>query len=90
MSQSQKEKQDLFDAAVKLSAVLLAKGASEDDPQLALIRHTIMTACGAINDKGTAMLLQHHLNEFVDSVRILQKSTTLADVGLERALEYQN
>jgi hypothetical protein len=49
-----------------------------------------MTACKAINNKDTAMLLQHHLNEFVDSVRILQKNTTLVEVGLERALKNQN
>jgi hypothetical protein len=49
-----------------------------------------MTACKAISNKDTAMLLQHHLNEFVDSVRILQKNTTLVEVGLERALKNQN
>lgn len=90
MSQNQKENQQLFDAAVKLSAILLSKGAAEEDGQLSLLGHTIMTACKAINDKDTAMLLQHHLNEFVDSVNLLQENTTAAEVGLERASANQN
>jgi GAF domain-containing protein len=90
MSQQQKENQQLFDAAVKLAAIFVAKGSSEEDVQLSLLGHTIMTACKAISNKDTAMLLQHHLNEFVDSVRILQKNTTLVEVGLERALKNQN
>jgi hypothetical protein len=90
MSQQQKENQQLFEGAIKLGSIFLAKGSEEEDVQLTLLGHTILTACKAITDKNTAMLLQHHLNEFVDSVHILQKNTTLARVASKRALENQN
>jgi hypothetical protein len=90
MSLPQNEGQELSNMVIELAALILAKGIEEDDWQISLLGHTIMIACKAINDRDRSMLLQHHLNEFIDSVHIVEKTTTLAEVAMEKASQNQN
>jgi hypothetical protein len=79
MSQKEKENQELFDAAVQLSRIISVKGAMEDDSQFRLLGHAINTACKAIMTKEGCIHLQHHLNAFVDSIRMAKGELEVVD-----------
>lgn len=79
MSQKEKENQELFEAAVKLAQILSVKGKMEKNPQLQLLGHAIVTSCKAISTKEGCILLQHHLNAFVDSIRMANGDLKVSD-----------
>lgn len=45
-------------------------GEEQESVQLMLLGHSIITACKAVSQKEGCILLQRHLNEFVDSIRM--------------------
>jgi hypothetical protein len=75
MSDKEKQDQELFETTLKLAHVLSVKGAAEGNPQFAFLGHVISTTCKAITDPDVSFLLQNHINEFVDSVRMLKGKT---------------
>jgi len=79
MSQKQKENQELFNAVVQLAQIISVKGAMDNDTQFQLLGHAITTACKAISSKDGCVLLQHHLNEFVDSIRMSNGDLKVTD-----------
>lgn len=79
MSQKQKENQELFNAAMQLAQIISIKGAMENDSQFRLLGHAMTTACKAISTKEGCVLLQHHLNEFVDSIRMANGDLKVID-----------
>lgn len=79
MSQKQKENQELFNAVMQLAQIISVKGSMENDPQFQLLGHAMTTACKAISTKEGCVLLQHHLNEFVDSIRMANGDLKVID-----------
>lgn len=51
----------------------------EDDSQFRLLGHAINTACKAIMTKEGCIHLQHHLNAFVDSIRMANGELEVVD-----------
>lgn len=79
MSQKEKENLELFNAAMQLAQIISIKGAMDNDPQFQLLGHAMTTACKAISTKEGCVLLQHHLNEFVDSIRMANGDLKVID-----------
>lgn len=79
MSQKEKENQELFNAVVQLAQIISVKGAMDNDPQFQLLGHAINTACKAIITKEGCIHLQHHLNAFVDSIRMANGDLKVTD-----------
>lgn len=79
MSQKEKADQELFNAAVKLAQIISVKGAIDDNAQFKLLGHAINTACKAITTEDGCIYLQHHLNAFVDSIRMAQGELEVVD-----------
>lgn len=73
MTKEEKEKQEIFEATLKIGQILSVKGSMENDPQFELLGHVILVSCKAISTKIGCVFLQHHINEFVDSIMMSEK-----------------